>query len=63
MCTAALQAFNADGECISAFYNNDTATYCSGTCGALIETAFDSCPNVGDIKYNIYICIYIYNYY
>ena len=60
MCTAALQAFSADRECISAFFNNDTATYCSGTCGALIETAFDSCPNVGD---HIYIYIYMYYVY
>ena len=50
-CQAAFQALNADADCITALDNNDTETYCSGSCSDLINDALDTCPNVSDDIY------------
>ena len=47
-CTAALQALNGDTDCINVLDNDDTATYCSGSCVDLINAVFNICPDVSD---------------
>ena len=48
-CQAALEALNADDDCITALDNDDTATSCSASCADLVNAVFDTCPNVSDI--------------
>ena len=45
-CTAAQQALNADTSCTTAIGNDDSASYCSETCVALVKNVVDSCPDV-----------------
>ena len=55
-----LTAFNANETCVDAINTDDTAIYCSETCGELIDDVLNTCPNVGDGRQcNICICMYI----
>ena len=45
-CTTALTALNANAACVDAVNNDNTAVYCSGTCGELFDDVLSICPNV-----------------
>ena len=45
-CTAALNAYNADTSCRTAIADNDSGTYCTGTCRTLLSAVFSACPDV-----------------
>ena len=45
-CTDAQQALNADSNCTTAIGSDDSASYCSETCVALVKNVVDSCPDV-----------------
>ena len=45
-CTAALNAYNGDTTCTTAIANDDSGTYCTGTCRTLLTAVFTACPDV-----------------
>ena len=51
---------NANATCVDALNTDDTAIYCSGTCGELIDDVLNICPNVGDGRQckSIRMCVY-----